>query len=251
MIAYKDCMYSLFISYAHGDDSSANGWVTSLRDAISQRLDRLDNSIPKLGLHLSHDDGPSGGTLGLELQDRVAKSFGMLLVIGKKYVSSGRCEKELKFFRESFGEAGMESRLYIAVMSEDAVMKAQQGEQWKKLMPADSLWVPMFDEIDHNRPLPTTKNHGSTGFPALFFNLASKIADKLIKEIEKDYAQSKQMLPVPDAPSPPDTGVTTPSCPKNHQPYEDTKGLLTNNMINFDLIECNSSSRHGSCHAQF
>ena len=29
------------------------------------------------------------------------------------------------------------------------------------------------------------------------------------------------------------------------------KVLLTNNMINFDLIECNSSSRHGSCHSQF
>ena len=28
-------------------------------------------------------------------------------------------------------------------------------------------------------------------------------------------------------------------------------GLLTNNMINFYLTECNSSSRHGSCHAQF
>ena len=31
----------------------------------------------------------------------------------------------------------------------------------------------------------------------------------------------------------------------------EAKGLLTNNMINFDLIECNSSSRHGSCRAQF
>ena len=32
---------------------------------------------------------------------------------------------------------------------------------------------------------------------------------------------------------------------------EFTKGLFTNNMINFDLIECNSSSRHGSYHDQF
>lgn len=235
MIAYKDCSYSLYISYAHDDDLAEFGWVQSLRNAITQRLDRLDNYIPKLALHLRQDDGPSCGTLGSQSQDRVAKSFGMLLVIGKKYVSSERCEKELKFFRESFGEAGMESRLYIAVMSEDAVMKAQQGEQWKKLMPADLIWVPMFNEIDHNRPLPHTKNDGSTGFPTLFFNRASKIADKLIEEIEKDYAQSKQMLPVPDAPNPTDTGVTTPSFPHSHQPYEDTEPFIFISYKSVDL----------------
>ena len=211
MIAFKDCEYSLFVSYAHDDDSSEFGWVQSLRNAIAQRLDRLDNDIPKLGLHLSQDNGPSGGTLGVELQDRVAKSFGMLLVIGKKYVSSEWCEKELKFFCDSFGEAGLGSRLYIAVMSEDAVVKAQQGEQWKRLMPADQLWVPMFDELDRNRPLPHTKNDGSSGYPGLFVNRVSKIADKLITEIEKDYARSKQMLPATGALRPAGTEAGLPA----------------------------------------
>ena len=140
MIAFKDCTYSLFISYAHDDDSAGFGWVTSLRNAISQRLDSLDDDIPKMGLHLSMENGPRGGTLGSELQERVEESFGMLLVIGKKYVNSKWCEKELKFFCEHFGEAGLRSRLYIAVMSEAAVNKAQQGEQWKLLMPGDQIW---------------------------------------------------------------------------------------------------------------
>lgn len=198
MIAFKDCEYSLFISYAHDDDSSEFGWVTSLRNAISQRLDGLDNDIPKLGLHLSHENGPSGGTLGSELQDRVAKSFGMLLVVGKKYVNSEWCEKELKYFRERFGDAGLKSRLYIAVMSEAAVNKAQLGEQWKRLMPADQLWVPMFQEIDRNRPLPHRTSDGSPGFPGQFVTQASRIADKLIAEIEKDYAESKKAVPEPE-----------------------------------------------------
>ena len=202
MIAFKDCEYSLFVSYAHRDDTSQFGWVESLRNAIFQRLDRLDNEIPKLGLHFSRENGPSGGTLGSELKDRVAKSFGMLLVIGEKYVSSDWCEKELKFLFEHFGEEGTRSRLYIAVMSEGAVNKAQQGEQWKKVMPADQLWVPMFQEIDHNRPLQHRTSDGTPGFPGLFVNQASKIADKLIKEIEKDYARSKQMLLPPGAARP-------------------------------------------------
>ncbi len=213
MIAFKDCEYSLFISYAHGDDSSEFGWVTSLRNAISQRLDGLDNDIPKLGLHLSHDNGPNGGTLGSELQDRVAKSFGMLLVIGKKYVSSEWCEKELKFFHDNFGTQGFKTRLYIAVMSEAAVVKAQQGEQWKKLMPADQLWVPMFDKLDPNQPLSHRTSDGSPGFPDAFTRQASKIADRLIKEIELDYAESKKMLPKSGMPATEIAGVISPASP--------------------------------------
>jgi len=211
MIAFKDCEYSLFVSYAHDDDSSEFGWVQSLRNAISQRLDRLDNEITKKGLHLSQDNGPSGGTLGSELQDRVAKSFGMLLVIGNKYVSSEWCEKELKFFSECFGAAGMQSRLYIAAMSEAAVLKAQQGEQWKRLMPADQLWVPMFQEIDRNRPLPHQTRDGSPGFPGMFAAQASRIADKLITEIERDYAASKQIISMPGVVHPVDKGVASPT----------------------------------------
>lgn len=213
MIPFKDCEYSLFISYAHDDDSSEFGWVQSLRNAISQRLDKLDNDIPKLGLHLSQENGPSAGTLGSELRDRVAKSFGMLLVIGEKYVSSEWCEKELKFFCEAFGNDGLQSRLYIAVMSEPAVQRAQLGEQWKKVMPTDQLWVPMFDEIDRARPLEHTKRDGSPGFPGAFVKQASRIADKLITEIERDYAESKKQLPPPGLPRTAEAGVTTAAKP--------------------------------------
>jgi len=202
MISYKDCEYSLFISYAHYDDSSEYGWVTSLRDAIFQRLDKLDADIPKLGLHLSQENGPSAGHLGSELRHRVAKSFGMLLVIGKKYVTSQWCEKELSFFRQHFGDDGTESRLYIAVMSEEAIKEAQKGEHWKQLMPEDQLWVPMFQEIDRNRPLRDRMIDGSAGFPPMFRDRASQIADRLIAEIEKNYAASSETANHAGAPHP-------------------------------------------------
>ena len=57
MIAFKDCDYSLFISYAHKDDSSEFNWVEALRDAIYMRLDKLDNDIVKKELHFSHENG--------------------------------------------------------------------------------------------------------------------------------------------------------------------------------------------------
>lgn len=212
MIAFKDCEYSLFVSYAHDDDSAGFGWVQSLRNAISQRLDGLDNDIPKLGLHLSQDNGPSGGTLGSELQERVAKSFGMLLVIGKKYVGSEWCEKELKFFAERFGAEGFKSRLYIAVMSEAAVTKAQQGAQWKRLMPADQLWVPMFERHEPNQPLSHRTGDG-VGFPDAFGRQVAKLADRLISEIELDYAESKRSLPKPGTVGAPDTGVASATRP--------------------------------------
>lgn len=210
MIAYKDCTYSLFISYAHADDSGEYGWVSSLRKAISQRLDKLDANIPKLGLHLSQDNGPTGGQLGSELRERVAQSFGMLLVIGEKYVSSKWCEKELKFFCEQFGEAGLKSRLYIAVMSEAAVTDAKKGDQWNLVMPEDQLWVPMFEKIERNKPLPHKMDAGEEGFPGLFAAGASKIADRLIIEIEKDYAESKQILLKPGTPGTPRVNVVSP-----------------------------------------
>lgn len=213
MIAYKDCEYSLFISYAHDDDSAEYGWVQSLRNAISLRLHGMDNDIPRFDLHLSQDNGPSGGTLGSELQERVARSFGMLLVIGRKYVNSEWCEKELKFFCDKFGAQGFKTRLYIAVMSEAAVVKAQQGEQWKKLMPADQLWVRMFDRLDPNQPLSHRTIDGSAGFPDAFGKQASKIADRLIKAIELDYAESKRMLTKPGVPGREDAGVASPARP--------------------------------------
>jgi hypothetical protein len=192
MIAYDDCEYSLFISYVHDDDIAQFGWVRSLHDAIFNRLSNLDKKITKRGLYLSELNGLGDERLNAELRERLAKSFGMLLVIGKEYVSSGYCEDELKFFIENFGVAGMESRLYIVVISEDALIEAKKGEQWKKLMPSDQIWVPMFEKNEHNKPLLPTMNDGTSGYPALFVNQVTKIADRLIKEIETDHAQSKK-----------------------------------------------------------
>lgn len=180
---YSECQYSLFISFAHRDDTANNDWVRSLQSAIYKRLDYLTPDIPKLEIHFSAENGPAGGQLGFELEDRVKKSFGMLLVVGQKYVESEWCEKELDLFSKFFGPEGARDRLYIAVMSEGVLKTARNGRHWKQVVAPDQLYVEMFDPEHKENPLDNKMTDGSPGFPPLFFTKARKIADKLIKAI--------------------------------------------------------------------
>lgn len=191
---YSECEYSLFISFAHRDDTGNNNWVKSLKDAIYQRLDYLGHDIPKLEIHFSAENGPDGGHLGFELEDRVKKSFAMLLVVGQMYINSKWCEKELELFSKIFGSEGSRNRLHIVAMSENVLATAELGARWKQIVAPDQLWVPMFDLDYKENPLENIKRDGSPGFPPLFFKEAKKIADRLIKEIIRDIEESNAIL---------------------------------------------------------
>jgi hypothetical protein len=188
---YSDCEYSLFISYAHDDNTGHNGWITALKEAIWARLQLLAPEISKLGLHLSEENGPSAGHLSDELKKRVARSFGMLLVVGETYARSAWCEKELELFAEVYGAAGTENRLFIAVMSQNALDAAQAGDQWKKIVKRDQLWVPMFDREKTNEPLAPKLGKQ---FADEFFRKANKISDVLRAAIEADHARCTKSL---------------------------------------------------------
>jgi hypothetical protein len=204
---YAECDYSLFVSYAHDDDTSNNKWVATLKDAIWDRLSRLDREIVKRQLHLSGENGPTVGHLSDELRNRVARSFGMLLVVGEQYVSSGWCEKELELFGEIFGAEGTKARLYIAVMSEKALQEAQQRTQWQKILTDDQLWVRMYREADPNEPLEQKRDDGS--YTNEFFQNVKAIADPLIKCITADFKRSEDTASIgkPAAPMPETAGV--------------------------------------------
>src|SRR5215471_1177833 len=103
---YVDCKYSLFVSYAHADDASNNNWVSALEKAVWRRLEKLDKSVLRKGLHLSKVNGPEAGRLEAALRERVKESFAMLIVVGSQYVDSGWCEKELELFNATFKEEG-------------------------------------------------------------------------------------------------------------------------------------------------
>ena len=191
MLRYSECEYSLSISYAHADDTANNWWISSLKEAIWNRLEQLPREITKLALHFSGDNGPSVGHLSDELKDRVRRSFGMLLVIGDKYVTSGWCEKELKFFSEMFGPEGTQKHLFIAVMSQTALKLAEEGEYWKRIIAKDQLWVPMYQDGD--RTLPLKPKLDDRTFSDFFFQQIKRIADPLIQRIECDFKESTKI----------------------------------------------------------
>lgn len=188
---YSECEYSLFISYAHADDEANNWWVSALKEAIWSRLKNLRREITKLELHFSGENGPSVGYLSDELKERVRRSFGMLLVIGEKYVTSGWCEEELKFFAEVFGPEGAQKRLFVAVMSESALRLAEKGQYWKRFIAKDQLWVSMYQDKAPNSPLKPRLDNGM--FPDSFFQQSTRIADPLIKLIQDDYEESTKV----------------------------------------------------------
>jgi len=192
LIRYNDesCEYSLFISYAHLDDKSNNYWITSVKDAFFERMGQLPNGIPKKQIHFSGEDPLISGTLGTGLENRLARSFAMLLVVGKKYLESAYCEQELKLFKMCFPN-GHKSRLFIAVMGENYLFDVQKGETWKQIVAPDQIYVSMYSENNKNIPL-EHRIDGSKGYPPEFRKAAYGLADRWLKEIESDWTKSTE-----------------------------------------------------------
>lgn len=194
LISYTDsnCEYSLFVSYAHRDDSGNDDWITTLKNAIYDRFDQMKDGIPHKAIHFSKENGPVAGTLGHLLKDRVKRSFAMLLVVGKQYVDSKWCEKELALFDEVFPD-GQESRLNIAVMGEKYLTEVKKGTTWQRVVADDQLWTSMFQERDPDNQLEHRLASGQAGYPPDFRRQAHRLADKLIKVIEADWSASEAL----------------------------------------------------------
>jgi hypothetical protein len=201
---YQECEYSLFVSYAHDDDDGENGWVQALKDAIWRRLSLLDRDIPRHNLHLSGVNGPAAGRLGTELEENLRSSFGMLIVVGPKYVSSGWCEKELELFDKVFGQDGFRSRLFIAAMTDPAIQSATTKPNWLKLVPADQIYRGFFRQDLRHVPLVARQADGH--FSNTFWEQASALGDSLIEEIQKDWSATGEKAPSVSVSNPPLNG---------------------------------------------
>jgi hypothetical protein len=148
-----DCQYTAFISYAHADDVACFNWITLFRKELEQGLAATLRGVELPPVHLSGDNGPVSGVLGPELQERIDKSFAMVVMVHDNYVLSEWCLKELEYFRQRFGEEGCRERLYIVALSEPAVKAVAASDAWKKLLPSGQLWIPFFDEDKRSQPV--------------------------------------------------------------------------------------------------
>lgn len=148
-----DCRYTAFISYAHADDVACFDWITLFRKELERGLAATLRGVELPPLHLSGDNGPVAGVLSPELQERIDKSFAMVIVVHDNYVLSEWCLKELEYFRQRFGERGCRERLYIVALSEPAMKKVAASAAWQRLLPSGQLWLPFFDEDKRSQPV--------------------------------------------------------------------------------------------------
>jgi hypothetical protein len=205
--ALKDCEFSAFISYAHADDEAWFGWVTQFRNELERGLAALLRGVKLPRAHLSGHNGPVAGVLSEELKERVAASFAMIIVVHDNYAQSDWCLRELEYFHALFGDEGIRERLYIVAMGESPMLAVSGGSTWQRLLPGgEQLWVPFFEEQDHNRPRDVYLAPGlvSPAFRVPFERLRSHLAGKL-KQSAGGAGLAQPLAPVvlPTSPTPP------------------------------------------------
>jgi hypothetical protein len=202
----KDFDYSAFISYAHADDEAWYGWVSCFRAELERGLRALlrGQSVPRM--HLSGDNGPIAGLLGDELQQRVAASFAMIIVVHENYAQSAWCLKELAYFKALFGEQGLRERLYIVALSEPSIQRVSRSAAWQELLPGgEQLWLPFYDPADPARPLDIYMSPGivANAFRTPFERLRGDLAAKL-RQAQVADAKTPPFDPLATAPVVPD-----------------------------------------------
>jgi TIR domain len=178
----RDCGFTAFISYAHADDAAWFDWVTQFRNELQRGLAALLRGVQLPHLHLSGENGPVAGVLSDELQERVAQSFAMIIVVHDNYAQSSWCLQELAYFKTLFGDDGFRHRLYIVALSESAMLGVAGGSAWQRLMPtADQVWIPFFEPTNRSRPLDVYLAPGlvSPAFREPFERLRSDLVAKL------------------------------------------------------------------------
>lgn len=192
---YADCESSVFISYAHPDNKVYGNWIEDFASQLKQELNaevsRLKTGRATLPqVHLSHLNGPSNGDLEQQLRQRVQRSFAMIIVVGRHYVTSNWCLKELRYFHELFGDAGLDSRLYIVALADEPIQHVAALPDWRACMGQRAqVWQAYFDDgLESQRPVPVLRDDGKAPTTA-FTRRFDLLRDSLVASIKSDIVQ--------------------------------------------------------------
>jgi len=199
LVRFSECTFSVFISYAHADDTLNNSWVSNFAKVLSADLEAAlarDNKgrSDTPGVYLSKYTGPIGGDLGPQLRVPVEKSFAMVIVVDENYASSDWCLQELRYFDEAFGSAGLDARLYILALRKAPIDTVTTKPNWQQVFANRSqTWQAFFDLADlRKRPVPVLRDDG-LGLTSGFNDRYTLLREDLLGKIRAD-------LTVPPAP---------------------------------------------------
>ncbi len=193
---FAECESSVFISYAHADDELNNGWISQFAaelkrdlEAALAREDKGRDDMPQV--YLSKYTGPVAGNLGPQLRNKVLRSFAMVIIVDEKYASSDWCLKELGYFHEAFGAAGLDSRLMIVALRERPMRLVTEKPQWQAWFNGrNPVWRSFFDPNDLNSdPVPVLRDD-TPGMTNAMFKIYKPLRDDLVAKIRADLAKA-------------------------------------------------------------
>jgi len=201
LVRFSDCKSSVFISYAHADDRLNNAWITKFASALSQDLEaalsRHAKGRPVPGIYQSQFTGPVGGNLGPELQQQVDRAFAMIIVVDEFYATSDWCLQELLYFKQAFGDEGLDKRLYIIALREEPIRAVTAKPEWQQVFGSRSqVWKSFVDPEDLKKGPVPVQSDDAKSLSNAFFERYQALRESLVERIEAD-------LSVPPPPPPP------------------------------------------------
>jgi hypothetical protein len=202
---FRQCQYSVFISYSRDDDHPWQDWITGFQQELRTGLRARMLGTPLPELFFDVDNGPLNGPLGPRLQQAIAGSFAMMIFVHDNYVGSQWCLQELAYFRQCFGDEGFRERLYIVAMSEPAIQQLMQRPEWRELLPwTDQLWLPYYDEDNPEFPIPMfVDDTRRRVLSNAFFSRFVKLREQLARSMRSAFDAERASAPYPGALPPP------------------------------------------------
>lgn len=176
---YKDCEFSLFISYAFSDNQPYE-WVENIKSLINDHLNAKISSAYK-PVFLSGKNTFSSGDINEGLENKLKQSFAMLMVIGEGYANSKWCEEELKLFNQIFGKEGFKSRLFIVVKSKKALDDLKNGDSWKTFIDLKNLfYLEMWNKENPNEGIqPRVDKNYDADFEKYIWSISENLINKI------------------------------------------------------------------------
>ena len=202
LLRFSECESMVFISYAHADDELNNQWVSNfaiefkkdLEAALAREKNLGRAQLP--GVYLSKYTGPVSGDLGSQLRQQVEKSFAMFIVVDENYASSDWCLRELQYFNDHFGGAGLDARLSILALRKSPMTAVTAKPAWREIFSQrNPVWRDFVNPNDlKNGPLPVLRDDGR-GLTAAFNERYEALRSDLLDKIRADLLPPPVLKP--------------------------------------------------------
>lgn len=147
---------SVFFSYTQDDNDGHYDWIEKFAEIFQKTLGARLRGKATLQIHSYLEKPLVQGDLGAGLAQLIESSSAMLVFVHDSYLESPDCQLELQIFREKFGMAGLDTRLFVISMSANA-MQALALAWGTSLNAAErrQVWIDFSDEKKRNRPMST------------------------------------------------------------------------------------------------